>query len=96
MQNYVRSAAQWQFPVRIKDGRGIPEAIHGPEEALEHLTYRWPAETGSHYDNARRQCLNARQRGVPVEVVREAFVAASLEAGMLVTEPVSFGWIETN
>ncbi len=76
-------AAQWQIPVRIRVGRGLAKAVHGPEEALNHLTYRWPADTGSHYDNARRQCLNALQRRTPVEVVREAFFAASIEAGML-------------
>jgi len=74
---------QWGVPVRIRVGNGIASAIRGPEEALHHLTYRWPADDGPHYDNARRQCLQALQRRVAAEVVREAFLAASLEAGML-------------
>jgi hypothetical protein len=80
-ENYVQ--IQWRVPVRIRVGCGIADAVRRPKEALHHLTYRWPATDGPHYDNARRQCLQALQKRIAAEVVRETFVAASLEAGML-------------
>ncbi|MBO9136530.1 DUF982 domain-containing protein [Rhizobium sp. B230/85] len=83
MQSENSLPIQWRVPVRIRFGRGIADAVRGPEEALHHLTYRWPATDGPHYDNARRQCLQALQKRVAAEVVRETFLAARLEAGML-------------
>jgi hypothetical protein len=62
MQGENSLPIQWRVPVRIRVGRGIPDAVRGPEEALHHHSYRWPATDGPHYDNARRQCLQALQK----------------------------------
>ncbi|NHT78582.1 DUF982 domain-containing protein [Rhizobiaceae bacterium CRRU44] len=83
MQSENSLPIQWNVPVRIRVGYGIADAVHGPEEALHHLTYRWPVTDGAHYDNARLQCLQALQKRISAEVVRETFLAASFEAGML-------------
>ena len=83
MQSENSLPIQWRVPVQTRVGRGVADAVRGPEEALHHLTYRWPATDGPHYDNAGRQCLQALQKRVAAEVVRETFLAASLEAGML-------------
>jgi hypothetical protein len=64
---------EWRIPVWIKMGRGVLNIVGGLKKVLNHLIVRWPAECDPHHHNPRRQCLNAMQRRVPVEVVREPF-----------------------
>ncbi len=75
---------RWHIPVSVLLGHSLPEDIHGPYEALNCLTHRWPEERGEHYERARQLCMAAMGRRIPAEIVREAFVAASGEAGLLV------------
>jgi hypothetical protein len=40
MQEQTVVKPQWRVPVRIRVGQDISDAVRGPEEALNHLTYR--------------------------------------------------------
>ena len=79
----ARHNVRWLTPVWIRIGYGLPEAIRTPRQALEHLSYRWPAERGMHYHAAKRSCTAALGDHLPCEQAREAFLRASLEAQML-------------
>jgi hypothetical protein len=78
--SYITS---WLTPIWVRVGYGMPEAIRGPREALEYLTYRWPAERGQHYQAAKRSCTAALTNRLPCDQAREAFMRASIEARML-------------
>nr|QCL09856.1 hypothetical protein pC5.8b_366 [Rhizobium rhizogenes] len=73
----------WSAPVHIRVGTGFSEAVVGPEEALEYLTYRWPARRGPQYLEALRACSAANERQISLDLARDIFIAASAEAGML-------------
>ncbi|KKX29239.1 DUF982 domain-containing protein [Rhizobium sp. LC145] len=74
---------RWSRPVRVQVGYGFPEKVHGPREALDYLTHRWPVREGTYYLKALKECAASLQRRMPLERVRRTFVLASIEARML-------------
>ncbi|TDK34303.1 DUF982 domain-containing protein [Rhizobium deserti] len=74
---------RWLAPIWVRVGFGMPEAIRGPREALECLTYRWPAQRGQHYQAAKRSCTAALTKQLLCDQARDAFMRASIEAQML-------------
>lgn len=74
---------EWKTAVYIRIGTGHSDAITGPIDAFAVLNNRWPAEHGPRYDEAKQVCSLAAAGDIPVEVAREAFIAAALEASML-------------
>ncbi|XAZ24033.1 DUF982 domain-containing protein [Sinorhizobium sp. B11] len=73
----------WDIPVYVRIGRGMTETIDGPQEALNYLSNRWPAERGPHYERARSACDLAITRFGSLGEAREAFVAAAIEVNIL-------------
>ena len=80
---------RWQAPVWVRVGQGIAEPVWGPKQALDCLSYRWPAVQGRHYRGAKANCIAAVGRQLASELAREAFVRASIEAAMLNCESVA-------
>jgi hypothetical protein len=81
MRNYM---IFWVAPVHIRtsDGRSIP--VDGPHQAVEMLDAGWPDKTGEHYGRAVRECNLACHVNGCLDSSRETFVAAALEARVLV------------
>ncbi|MDO9418592.1 DUF982 domain-containing protein [Pararhizobium sp.] len=78
------SALRWSHPVRIQLRPGSEEDILGPLQALNCLTTRWSKPPGPESARARQLCMAALGERVPCDVVKDAFVAAAEEAGLLV------------
>lgn len=74
---------RWREPVWVKIGYGFPEAVRGPKQALNCLTFRWPALRGDHFEEALRQCKSALRKEIGCDVAREAFLKAAQEAEMI-------------
>lgn len=85
MQNNTKERfhMHWQVPVHVRVGNGHSETIHGPKDALDCLTNRWPGADGPHYIKARRECMAAIERKVSPDVARDIFIAASIKSDML-------------
>ena len=75
----------WAEPVTIKLGYGQPEKINGPLQALNCLAQRWPDTAGVEFLKAKTLCMVALGERIPCAGVRDAFVAAAVEADMLVS-----------
>lgn len=73
----------WATPVRVLVGRGVLLDIDGPHSALNTMTQRWPPTRGEHYERARNLCMAALGRRVSAAAIRDDFVAACAEAGVL-------------
>ncbi len=73
----------WAAPISVRLGSGHAELIHGPDDALYCLRYRWPMNRSLALDTARRRCLEARISEIPCEAAREAVIAAAIEARVL-------------
>jgi hypothetical protein len=74
---------RWREPVWLKVGYGFPEAVRGPRQALNYLTFRWPAPRGTMFEEAEVGCKSALRKELGCEVARQAFVLAAEEAGMV-------------
>jgi hypothetical protein len=74
----------WGEPVRVRIGYGSSVEIDGPQSALNTMTQRWPQTRGEHYDRARKLCMAALGRRVSAASIRDDFVAACVEAKILV------------
>jgi hypothetical protein len=79
---------RWQTPVWVRVGYGRAEPVWGPKQALDCLSYRWPAVQGRHYRGAKANCIAAVRKQLASELAREAFIRASIEAAMLNGESV--------
>jgi hypothetical protein len=79
----IDGGSLWSRPVRVRIGYGFAEAVRSPEQALEYLRWRWPVREGYHYSEALHACVTFVQNRLPIEDVRDRFVAASIEASML-------------
>jgi hypothetical protein len=82
-QHTTSNVIEWKTPVYVRIGHGASETINGPQQALNYLSMRWPAERGSRYSQAKAVCAGAVDRTVYSEVAREAFIAAAIEAYIL-------------
>lgn len=75
---------KWIAPMKIGAHHGSATTVEGPMQALAILTDNWPTTGRKHHEAALRECaLACRQLGRS-EKSREAFMAAALEAGVLV------------
>lgn len=73
----------WVKPVKVHVGYGIQIDIDGPQAALNAMTQQWPEIRGEHYDRARSLCMAALGRRVSAASIRDDFVEACREAGVL-------------
>jgi hypothetical protein len=73
----------WTAPVKVQLGNGAKIAIDGPQSALNAMSQRWPATKGEHYERARSLCMAAMGKRVAASAIRDDFVAACMEAGVL-------------
>lgn len=62
-----------------------PTVIHSIEEAAEFILFDWPIVPGGLITSARQACLDALQGKVADEIVRDLFIAAAREAGILIS-----------
>jgi hypothetical protein len=72
----------WRLPVTVRLLCGSEKTFLSVHDALDFLANEWPLRRGERYDRALRKCRAALRRLVPLEVAREAFIAACFEAGM--------------
>ncbi|CDZ54695.1 DUF982 domain-containing protein [Neorhizobium galegae] len=72
----------FRAPVHIRLPNGLDHTFHNVYDALDFLENEWPLKHGERYDRAVHRCRAALKRIAPVEIAREAFIAACLEAGM--------------
>ncbi len=72
-------------PVRIALGlaQNVIYTVEEVERAADLLSYEWPVRTGRRYTEARRACILAAEGQITAREVRQAFVAAAREAGVL-------------
>ena len=80
---HAATEPRWLSPVFVRIGYGLPEAIRTPRDAMTYLHFRWPAKRGRAFDEARMQCASAVEANRACESAREAFIRASVEAGIL-------------
>ncbi|NVP56052.1 DUF982 domain-containing protein [Mycoplana rhizolycopersici] len=74
----------WSVVVNVSLPCGIQRVFHGPYDALDFLENEWPSRRGQNYDRAIVLCRASLDSTAPLAIAREAFVAASMEAGMAV------------
>ncbi len=72
----------FRAPVNIRLQNGLQHSFQNVYDALDFLENEWPLRRGKRYRRAVAQCRGALNKLVPVEVARETFIAACLEAGM--------------
>jgi hypothetical protein len=84
MKKRVKNEFEWGEPVTVQMGRWAPVTIKDPAEALLFLTNRWPAQRNARYATATSTCAAALRRHINSLSARETFMAAALEAGLLV------------
>ena len=74
---------KWMAPIRVGSHHNATTVVDGPMQALDILNDNWPTTGAKHHQSALRECnLACRQLGHS-EKSREAFMAAALEAGVL-------------
>jgi len=76
--------ATWRHVVNLRVGQGPIETIRCPGEALGYLNGRWPEGAGPYTDAARSKCLRALEDRTASEEAREVFMAAAIEASLLI------------
>ncbi|MGV0879888.1 DUF982 domain-containing protein [Martelella sp. FLE1502] len=74
--------ARWVAPVYLGFGEDGPLAVKGPSQARNLLAENWPHRRGRHYHAAVNCCERAVAQPGWLEMSREAFIAAALEAGL--------------
>jgi hypothetical protein len=74
---------RWAVPVLIQHGPRIERIFNCVHDALDYLENEWPTRKGEHYSRARISLRAALSRSMPIEVAREAFLAACIEASLL-------------
>lgn len=72
----------WSKPVSVRLQNGLDHSLHSVEDTLDFLENEWPNRTGQHHRRAADLCRAALNRITPVEVAREAVIAACVEAGL--------------
>ncbi|MBB4120259.1 DUF982 domain-containing protein [Martelella radicis] len=76
-------ATFWSIPVHVLTADGEAVTIEGPEDAADFLRDHCPQKEGRHYRSASGLCAEAAGHNGRLEVSREAFIAAMLEAGLM-------------
>lgn len=72
----------FRAPVRVRLQCGLERTFLSVYDALDYLEHEWPLRRGERYKKAVDKCRAALSWFAPIEVAREAFVSACLEAGM--------------
>lgn len=80
-------ATFWSIPVHVLTANGDAVTIEGPEDAADFLRDHCPQKEGPHYRSASGLCAEAAAHNGKLEVSREAFIAAMLEAGLMQPVP---------
>ena len=75
---------KWISPIRVALFEDDVNVVEGPMQALALLHDDWPAAGGKHHQAALQECQLACHELGKSEKAREAFMAAALEAGILV------------
>jgi hypothetical protein len=75
----------WSVPLSVRFSSGVSHLFSGPYDALDFMENEWPTRSGQKFAKAVRLCRSALNRGTPLAIAREAFIAACLEAGLQVT-----------
>lgn len=75
----------WSMPVEFEACPGTHRVVASTDEASHYLLNRWPVEGGEKYIEARKVCLDVLAGLRAPEDARSAFIAAAVEAGMLIT-----------
>lgn len=84
MNMIVRTSdARWPEPVYLRIGYGMPETIRNPQDALNHLLFRWPAMRGDKYRSATDICSAASGDPLLFDQARTIFIEACVEAEVL-------------
>jgi hypothetical protein len=78
----IVGGTSWSTPVLVRIGHGSSEKVEGPAAALHFLKSRWPYERGAHYVRAIELCRTASKGSIPIEVAKEAFISAAIEANV--------------
>lgn len=87
----IMNSVRWSLPVMVSVVPGGERRFDCVHDALDYLTYEWPSPRGRHRARAQQALRAALDRQISPEEAREAFVAACIEAGVLVTGRVHFG-----
>ncbi|MCD2178142.1 DUF982 domain-containing protein [Rhizobium sp. C1] len=75
---------KWIAPIRVGVLDDDATVVEGPMQALSLLHDDWPAPGGKHHQTAIQECKLACHELGRSEKAREAFMAAALEAGILI------------
>ena len=80
----ARPAIAWIAPVLLMIGPNRIKTVEGPEDAIVILQRQWRrASAGPHYRTALTNCQRAVSALRGLEISRESFIAAAIEAGLL-------------
>jgi hypothetical protein len=74
----------WIAPIHVGVLEDDVTVVEGPVQALEMLLDDWPSPGAKHHQSAIHECRLACQELGRAEKAREAFMAAALEAGILI------------
>lgn len=74
----------WSAPVQLVFEDGTRKSINGPRDGLNCLLQGWPINHGEFYEKAKRECYAALEHAKSPNEAREAFIAASKEASLIV------------
>lgn len=86
-KNMSKLATYWSIPVHVLTANGDAVTIEGPEEAADFLRDHCRKKEGRHYLSASGLCAEAAAHNGKLEVSREAFISAMLEAGLMQQAP---------
>lgn len=74
----------WIAPVLLSLGENRVKRVEGPHDALAVLQRQWRrAKAGPHHQAALTNCRRAVNALRGLEISRESFIAAAIEAGLL-------------
>ncbi|WP_310221742.1 DUF982 domain-containing protein [Neorhizobium sp. 2083] len=73
---------RWREPVWVKTSAGIPQAVRGPRQALDFLTYRRPALSDGAFESAKRLCIQALRKETTCDAARRSFIDAARQADL--------------
>ena len=72
----------WLKPISVALLSGITRTFYSVEDSIDFLENEWPTCFGLHHRRAHDLCRAAQKKLTSLEVAREAFIGACLEAAM--------------
>ncbi len=79
-----RDIPGWGQPVAIRIGTDADQFVHDAQEGLVCLTRLWPLSSGPLRSEAILRCNHAAMDGGNQQRARESFIAAAIEADVLI------------